>query len=217
MKVFPLFLALLTAQFGLSQNKISLEDLLSNTVCDCIDKQKTISEESFMECLTPALQEHESLIIKECWRRYKDTSYEASRKLGKLLMDSLTISMVYTCDAYRKSIDSARYNVFKGIPKDSIQYAIDILEQNNSPRTKNFYLSRGFMYFISEDFAKALLDFNQALLIAPKDIDILSFKAWSLESMKKFDQATAIYNQLALQTKKKEYRIFAAICKQKSK
>lgn len=210
-----LFIALIfISSFTYGQD--TLDKIISDDLCTCINNTKNITQKDFLDCLQTVMQKNSKLIIKECYALYKDTSDEVGYKFGHDLYERISVSMIYSCNSYLTLMDSSRYSELKGINKDSVRNSIlEISKQDKTKWGKDFFTQRGVMFFKVSDLNNALKDFNAALKQDQNALQCIYLKAWTLELLKNYDEAFSLYSNLAVITKKNEFNIFAAIAKQK--
>lgn len=187
-------------------------------MCDCFSNllSQTAPKNTFNDCFLNSVGKDTILLKKECQKIYGDSTGESFYKMGTEFFKRNSVKLIYTCDNYFKILDSTRYDQINSLNKDSIRYALTIMNDTDSATwNKDFLVGRGLYYFAVEDYNNALKDFDASLLIDPSTVQSLFFKAWVFEIKKNYDGAIELYSQLALITKNNDFNIYAAIAKRK--
>lgn len=213
---------ILTAIFVLSlaitEAQSKLDKAVSEKICICVNQLKDWDEEKFSQCFEKSIMDHEDLLLEEMNRLGLDSTEETGYKLGVEVYQRLSISLVYTCRSYGKLMDDLRFSPFKNINKDSVKAVIASVEKTTpADKDQDFFTQRGLNYFLCDQHALALADFNSAIQLNKENFQGIFLKAWTLEKLKKYDEAILLYNEVAARTGKSEFKIFAAIAEQKKK
>ena len=216
MKWFSVFLFLFFLQAAFAQQKV--EQIMKDATCNCMGSIVAADgKDKFNNCFVEAVGKNAGILAAEAEKRYGKATKETGRKLGMSLMEKLCVDMVYTCDAYYKGLDEARYLRIKNANKDSI---LDKIEQINrvdsSKREADFFTNRGLLFFTLQKVDEAIADFDRAIeKDSSASFQSMYFKAWSLEIQKKYDEAEKLYLYVAAATKNKKIEVLAAIAKRK--
>ena len=211
----PFFLALTLFIVSASAAQSALDSVFSNDICICLHQNMISSSADYQNCYLRATNQNYKQIDKEI-KLHKDTLRASSHNFANQMYDRISVSMVYTCPAYYKLIDTWRYAEMYGVNKDSIKNEISKMNNNSVyGHDEVFFTSRGMMYFKISDLDNALKDFDKALLLNSGSLQSLIFKAWAMELKQNYDKAYTIYSQLAALTGKNEFNVLAAIAKLK--
>jgi tetratricopeptide (TPR) repeat protein len=213
MKALLLALTLFIVSSGFAQS--TLDSIFSNDVCNCLHQNKISSAIDFQNCYLRATNQNYKQIDREI-KLYKDTLRASLHSFANQMYDRISVSMIYTCPAYYKLIDTWRYTEMYGVNKDSIKN--EIWKMNNNSvygHDEIFFTNRGMMYFKISDLDNALKDFDKALKLNSSSLQSLIFKAWTMELKQNYDEAYSVYTNLATLTSKNEFNILAAIAKLK--
>jgi tetratricopeptide (TPR) repeat protein len=211
-----ILLLILTAQLSLTVfSQPELEKAVSNSVCKCIEKEKDVTQNNFLDCMEQAMEDNYILIMQGIAEQ-KDTSEDAAYKYGRRLADKIQPQLVFSCNAYFKMVENMRASTLKGFNNDSLRIELSGLEKTNeTEKGESFFLKRGILYFKLKELDKALADFNTVIKNQQNSLQALLLKAWIHEMKQEYDEAILYYNKLSALTKKNEYNIFTAIAQRK--
>lgn len=216
MKIILTTIFVLSLAVSKGQNK--LDKAVSEKICICVNQLKDWDEEKFGQCFEKSITDHEDLLLEEMSRLGLDSTEESGYKFGQEVYQRLSVNLVYTCKSYGRLMDDLRFSPFKNLNKDSIKAVIASAEKTApDARDLDFFTQRGLNYFLSDQHTLALADFNSAIQLDKEAFQSIFLKAWTLEKLKKYDEAISLYNQVATSTGKSEFKIFAAISDQKKK
>ncbi|HEY6162707.1 MAG TPA: tetratricopeptide repeat protein [Bacteroidia bacterium] len=217
MKKYFLFLNFLSPLFLCAQD--SLDAKFARSACNCFGTGKDwYTSGDFRACFEKVMQENSAGIIAACKKMYGDTSKASALKYGDELWGRLSITMISSCDIYYHSIDSLRYVDLEKLDKDSIKKVIMYVSTSNKMTgDAPYFLHRGAMYFETGNYKKALLDLDNCLKKDSTNGQAIFYKAWSLELLKRYDEAKKLYDSLAKNSGKSEFLIFSAIVERKKK
>lgn len=214
------FLLLLTILYSTSiWGQAQVDRIMEKATCDCINKILDTQAQdaiTFNTCFLKSIGKDTLLIKNECKKLYGDTTSEAYYKFGNDFFKSNSVNLIYTCDTYFKLLDSTRYEQINSLNKDSIRVSIASLNMTKpNMQDKDFLVKRGLFYFALADYVNAQKDFDSSLIIDPKILQSIYFKAWIFEINKDYDTAIKLYSDLSILTKMNDFNIFAAIAKRK--
>src|ERR1051326_888728 len=197
----------------------SLDAKFGQSACNCFGTGKDwYTTENFSACFEKSMRENSDAIIAACKKMYGDTSKASALKYGNELWGRLSITLIASCDVYYHSIDSLRYVDLKKLDRDSIKKVIVYVSTGNKMTgDAPYFLHRGVMYFETENYKKALLDLDNCLKRDSANGQAIFYKAWSLELLKRFDEAKKLYDSLAKNSGKSEFLIFSAIAERKKR
>ena len=195
-----------------------VDKIMQRATCNCISKLFATSQTkpTFSECCLKSIGKDTVLIKSECKRLYGDTTAEAFYKFGGDFFKRSSVSLVYTCDAYFKIMDSIRYVQIRSVNKDSVRNSLASLNLTDSSEwNKEFLVTRGLFYFSLSDYTNAEKDLDASLAIDSNTVQAIFFKAWILEIKRDYDSAIELYTKLATLTETNDFNIFAAIARRK--
>lgn len=210
--VFATLISLSSSSIGQS----SFDSLVSKAACNCITQLNNYEEESLSNCIVQGFKANTELLLKECLRTYGDTSDLSAHKLGMNIYRRLSVSMVFSCDAYYKIFDTLRNHAYADINMDSAKKSLDtMLARNPQKPSAEFYNLNGIINFKELNFGEAIRNFNQAIELSPKSFQSIFFKAWALENTGDYDESISLYKKLAIVTGRYDFNIFAAMAERK--
>ena len=217
MKYIIFILVLIPASTCLAQTRAdSIDRALSGHICNCVEKNKALTEETFLSCFQESFTADQDLIRSLLAEPNIDTTEQAGYELGQALFARISVKFVFSCDAFYHLMDTIRYGAFRDFNLQAEKATVDRLSiAVKTDKTGEKYRDRGMAYFRMRNDKKALEDFNNALAIDSTDLQSTYFKAWALENIGQLDDAEKLYMQVAGLTKKNEILIIAAVVRRK--
>jgi len=196
----------------------TIDNIVSKATCSCIANflNPETDTTSFYKCFIANIGKDTILIKRECIKIYGDSTNKSFHRLASDFFDRNSETLIFTCDAFFKLIDSTRYSQISGLSKDELSSTLESLNKTDTGKQDiSFHIKRGMTYFGLQNYDSSVADFDIALSINSNINELLFFKAWAFENQKKYDEAIKLYTDLASLTKNNEYKIFAAIAKRK--
>jgi len=187
--------------------------MVSKSICDCIPEIVEASElvDNTAECFTRAIGKDSTLLLQELTKKYGKQAEEKFYELGYKYYTENSINLVYTCDAYFHYFDTIRLQPIKALNKDSLRKALAGFQSTDkSFRDSLYFFNRGLCSLFLSDYGGALADFKLGK-DSYSNIMRLNFMAFANEMSGKYEEAIKLYDQLALLTKKNEFKIFSAL------
>ena len=200
------------------KGQATIDNIVSKATCACIDNflNPETDTTSFYKCFIANIGKDTELIKRESVKIYGDSTNKSFHKLASDVFDRNSETLIFSCDAFFKLIDSTRYSQISGLNKGDLSSTLESLNKIGIEKQDiAFHIKRGMTNFGLQDYDNAIADFDFALSINSNMNEIIFFKAWALENQKKYDEAIKLYTNLASETKNHEYRIFAAVAKRK--
>lgn len=194
----------------------SFDKIISSGTCDCITQLKVFTEQDYFTCILKAIDNVDDSLLNEFKTDNNDSLFEKSSELGKKVYQRISVSMIFSCNAYYNLMDTLRYAGRYKLNIDSINTLITSLnKRDTTTRDERFYIERGLMYFQVFDMDNALIDFDKVIKSGKHSLEIIFFKALTLELMQKYDEALLLYTDLVKLTNETMFKICAAIVKRK--
>jgi tetratricopeptide (TPR) repeat protein len=160
----------------------NLDKQLSKDFCACFNEIQTPSFNNVEKCFSKALQINQDSLFIAAKSQFGETWKDSANKFIQILLGRITVSFIYSCDAYYKYLDTSRNSIYRDINRDSVRKAIKLINKGNPENgDTSFFIKRGEMYFEVSDLNNALSDFNNALQEDSNSILACYFKAWVLE------------------------------------
>ncbi|HYE53758.1 MAG TPA: CDC27 family protein [Chitinophagaceae bacterium] len=209
-----LALAIFCSSIAVGQDAVVKKMLVS--FCNGFDKVKQFSEQELSDCITKSIVDNEHELMKECYRIYKDTSYETGYRFGQEVSFRVLLEAIGTCKSYYLAMDTLRIQAYTADNKDVVRKEIEEFNKNVPDSAEvAFFFRRGTSYFAISEYDQALNDLNKALSVNNRLSQVIYLKALTLEMLGKYDEAIGLFEQLADKEKKPHYSIAAAIVRRK--
>lgn len=191
-----------------------IDSLIAKGTCNCLAAISPVTFESFEPCLIEALSKDSNAFILEVERVMGDVSAESMQKYGYQISKRLLIKMIGECDVFFHLMDTVRKKGLFAMNVDSLGQIVNESKPKVGEKpTGVYYFVLGTYNIRQQKWSEGLAAFEEAIKLEPSNEGYLFFKAFTLENSGRFDESILVYEQLAKDTNKQEYYIFAAIVK----
>lgn len=170
-----------------------------------------------VDCIRKAISNSADLITQRLGWGNDSSFYKAGVAYGQMLGMRLDTALIYSCDNYFKIVEYNRFHELESLNRDSLRTQLTKITSGSFKHDEAYYNQLSFIHLFLGNYAEANNNAQQVLKTVPTNLLSLLVKAYYLESIQQYSEASLVYRQLMNLSGQRSYLVWAVAAQRKQR